>query len=152
ENGVRRDYNSNRSYKVKEVGDLNHINSKMPLKLKKYVIYLSLLIFAISTIINLILYIKLPPQVYIHFGLTGNPDEWVIEKTIAIVVDEIILILGWLGVFLPYYWIFQIRKNRFLIIFLLLIYSFLELVIFDTLYYNIYKMHIINFVTLVVFY
>jgi|GEM_PF-221279 len=152
ENGVRRDYNSNRSYKVKEVGDLNHINSKNAIKTeKKYVIYLSLLIFAISTIINLILYIKLPPQVYIHFGLTGNPDEWVIEKTIAIVVDEIILILGWLGVFLPYYWIFQIRKNRFLIIFLLLIYSFLELVIFDTLYYNIYKMHIINFVTLVVF-
>jgi len=32
------------------------------------------LIFAISTTINLILYVKLLPQVYIHSGLTGNPD------------------------------------------------------------------------------
>ncbi|HHW58524.1 MAG TPA: hypothetical protein GXX15_12985 [Clostridia bacterium] len=147
ENGVRRGYNSNRSYKVEEVGDLNHINSKNAIKTeKKYVIYLSVLIFAISTVINLILYVKLPPQVYIHFGLTGNPDEWVVEKTIAIVVDEIILILGWIGIFLPYYCISQIMVSKFLPVLLILIYSLFELVIFDTLYYNIYKIHASNFV------
>ncbi|WP_042834020.1 DUF1648 domain-containing protein [Thermoanaerobacter sp. YS13] len=65
----------NRSYKAEGVEDLSHISSENVIKTeRKYIIYLSLLIFAIFTIINLILYVKLPPQVYIHFGLTGNPE------------------------------------------------------------------------------
>jgi hypothetical protein len=62
------------------------------------------------------------------------------------VIDEVILILGWIGLFLPYYCISQIRISKLLPIFLLLIYSLFELMIFDTLYYNVYKMHILNFV------